>query len=268
MLLNRHFAAEGLQMFALETWKLLVTNEATCPEELNHTGKQLVRDLLPEIFRYLADRLCHAHCEHHGGDDEEAGLFLLYELMHKVVAADTTSGPFSMQLCRVALEILFAGISASGWSTRSVALQILPLVWRECKIKFPEISRSFEIDFIAELKRSVTDQIPGIRKDAALVVSEGLIGDPLMWHDFALSLVLEGIELQSQEPHAEPVNRPMFSCCSFGGSERARVDDNERAEGGVRLLAALGLQDPLLLERLRTARPRLGRIIDELASRT
>jgi hypothetical protein len=41
----------------------------------------------------------------------------------------------------------------------------------------------------------------------------------------------------------KPENRPMFSCCSFGGAKRKRGSVRERVEGGLMVMIALGLAD-------------------------
>jgi hypothetical protein len=277
MLLNRHYEAEGIQKFDQETWRLFVYGEAVSPEFVPNTGRGFARKFLADILRYIRSLLpergeAHeGHCEdhHHGShvtDDPASGaaMLVLHEMIMKVL--DGGGEVFTVQLCRVAMEMLVERLAASAWSVRSVTLQVLSDVLKEAVDLYPTVVQSFMEDLVKQLKSNVTHQIPGIRKDAVLVVAQvvDVLNRAQVWRDFALELIHAAVvdSAAAEEPN---VNRPMFSCCSLGGASRKSGSPTERGDGGARLLAALGLRegsDHGLLLRLSQIRPELTKTVD------
>ena len=217
LVVNRHYSAEGLRGQIQETWKLLVGSR----------GIEIVVKFLPEIFREISESV---NSRNEGA--REAAIFTLAEMCQKI------PGPFSDNLARVSLEVLTEGLTDHSWPVRSVACQAGPIIFASFSTSHPHVISEFSGKLRAALRETLTDAVPGLRRDAATAFTKIFGGESRALAQELLPSVLT----QKITQRSEPENQVMFSCCSFSATCHSghSVEPWVKSEAGIFLLIELG----------------------------
>ena len=219
LVVNRHYSAEGLRGHIQETWKYLVGSRG---------GIEVVVKYLPEIFREISESVT---SRNQGA--REAAIFALAEMCQKI------PGPFSENLARVSLEVLTEGLTDHSWPVRSVACQAGPIIFHFFRSSHSQVVSEFSPKLRSALRETLTDAVPGLRKDAAVAFSQIFGADETR----ALALkLLPSVLSQKISARNEPENQVMFSCCSFSATCQAghSVEPWVKTEAGIFLLMEIG----------------------------
>ena len=224
LLLNRHFGAEGLRGHCQETWRLLVKDQ----------GIALIRKELSNVYGLIANA---------GVSGKEASLFLLAEMAQKVlpgIIMESEFGGFPIShFLRVSLEAIIDGLEDDSWPVRSVSIQAIVPVF-SC-IELSQLSSvllpCFYDKIRDQLLDSLSDSITGLRKDAAETIealSRQSDEHPFIFNDVWCEQVILTLigKLFDSGHHSEEKKTAMFSCCSFGSSNKRSKGHSTAVVGG------------------------------------